>query len=53
MGIEHFFTDHFSVYAGFLNGIHFLGTKDEYLKSFSFANVGNQFAELTFVWYLK
>jgi hypothetical protein len=53
MGIEHFFTDHFSVYAGFLNGINFLGTEDEDLKSFGFANVGNQFAELTFVWYLK
>jgi hypothetical protein len=53
LGIEHFFTDQFSVYAGFLNSINFLGTDDTSLKSFSFSSLGNQFAELTFVWYLK
>jgi hypothetical protein len=53
LGIEHFFTDQFSVYAGFLNSVNFLGTNEESLKSFSFSTLGNQFAELTFVWYLN
>lgn len=53
-GIEHFFTDNFSVYAGFMSLYSIFGSNaesngDDYV---SFMSLGNQFAELSFVWYL-
>ncbi len=51
-GIEHFFTDHFCVYAGFLNGWGIFGSNSQAIDYMSATHVGNQFAELSFIWYL-
>lgn len=53
LGIEHFFTDHMSVYAGFLSSFSLFGSEESYYDYVSATSVGNQFAELSFVWYLK
>lgn len=52
-GIEHFFTDHFSVYAGFLVSWRILGS-DEFGDETkpSLLSLGNQLADLSFIWYL-
>lgn len=52
-GIEHFFTDHFGVYAGFLNAWGIFGSKDSNYDNVSILSLGNQFAELSFNWYLQ
>ncbi len=53
VGIEHFFTNHFSVYAGFTSSFNLVGSDDDYWDYASLTSVGNQLAELSFVWYLK
>ncbi len=52
-GVEHFFTDHFGVYAGFLNAWAIFGSEDSYNDHVSLLSLGNQFAELSFNWYLQ
>ncbi|HEX3020398.1 MAG TPA: hypothetical protein VHP36_08840 [Chitinispirillaceae bacterium] len=52
-GIEHFFTDHFGVYAGFLNAWGIFGSDNSIYDSVTMLSLGNQFAELSFNWYLK
>jgi hypothetical protein len=52
-GVEHFFTDHFGVYAGFLNAWGVFGSKDSNYDNVSGLSLGNQFAELSFNWYLQ
>ncbi len=52
-GIEHFFTDHFGVYAGFLNAWGIFGSKDSEYDNVNALSLGNQFAELSFNWYLQ
>lgn len=52
-GIEHFFTDHFGVYAGFLNAWGVFGSEDSYYDNVTMLSLGNQFAELSFNWYLQ
>lgn len=53
MGVEHFFTDHMSVYAGFVSAIALFGSDEQYYDYVSAKSIGNQFAELSFIWYLK
>jgi hypothetical protein len=52
-GIEHFFNDHFSVYAGFLNSWGIYGTDQKEGDPATVLSLGNQLAELSFVWYLQ
>jgi len=58
-GIEHFFTDHFSVYAGFISLFSIFGSDssmdeddDDSSEFVYFTGIGNQIAELTFTFYL-
>jgi hypothetical protein len=53
VGIEHFFTDYFSVYAGFMCSYNLISSSEDYWDYAALTSVGNQFAELSFVWYLK
>ncbi len=53
LGVEHFFTDHFCVYAGFLAGWGIFGSDYSYYDMATATSVGNQFAELSLIWYLK
>ncbi len=52
MGIEHFFTDHFSVYAGFTASWNMFES-DSFTISPMLTSIGNQIAELSFAWYLQ
>ena len=55
-GVEHFFTDNFSVYAGVVSQFTIFGSNvnddTDYDSFVYFTSVGNQVAELSFVWYL-
>lgn len=59
-GIEHFFTDHFSVYAGFISQFRMFGSdssrdqedNDNSSDVVNYTGIGNQIAELTFTFYL-
>ncbi len=53
MGAEHFFTDQFSVYAGFMATWNMFGSDNEAVESPMMTSIGNQIAELSFVWYLQ
>ena len=53
VGLEHFFTDFFSVYAGFNCSYNLLGSSEDYWDYAALTSLGNQYAELSFVWYLK
>jgi hypothetical protein len=58
-GIEHFFTDNFSVYAGFISLFSMFGSDssldeedDDSSDFIYYTGIGNQIAELTFTFYL-
>jgi hypothetical protein len=56
LGIEHFFSNNFSVNVGFLSAFGFLGnnnTEEQSDDSFVFNILGNQLADFSLVWYLK
>lgn len=52
-GVEHFFNDHFSVYSGFLNAWGLFGSSNADGDPAKILSLGNQFAELSFVWYMQ
>jgi hypothetical protein len=51
-GIEHFFTDHFSAYAGILCGYVLEQSDNGSSDQFQLIGFGNQLADFSLIWYL-